>query len=348
MPWIWGIFDFRSIRVQENLVVKNETHSLFSFSISGEEGAERLDTYLASRVGDLTRSKVQNLVRRGFVKVNGRPAKASYRLKRGDSVELSIPPEPPNVPKPEPIEFGILHEDSSLIVLNKPPGLVVHPSPGHSTGTLVHGLLQYCPELSGMGGLQRPGIIHRLDKDTSGLMVVAKNDKVHRFLSGQFKGGIIKKRYLALVHGNIEGERGEINLPIARHPRRRKEMSVALSGGKKALTFWRKVETFDDKFSLLSVAPKTGRTHQNRVHLSHLGHPIVGDPVYGYKKTWWKKQASLKGHMIPPIKRQMLHAEILGFIHPESEDFCEFQAPMPEDMYDILKNLRSILTKILE
>jgi 23S rRNA pseudouridine1911/1915/1917 synthase len=194
-----------------------------------------------------------------------------------------------------------------------------------------------------MGGLQRPGIIHRLDKDTSGLMVVAKNDKAHRFLSGQFKRGTVKKRYLALVYGNTKGEEGEINLPIARHPSRRKEMSVLPSGGKKASTFWRKVETFDDKFSLLSVAPKTGRTHQIRVHLSYLGHPIVGDLVYGYKKNWWKKQASLKDYAIPPIGRQMLHAEVLGFIHPDSEEFREFQAPMPEDMQDVLKILRLIL-----
>lgn len=322
--------------------MKNQSYRRLSFSIAGEEGEERLDTYLASRLEDLTRSRVQDLVKRGFVKVNGRSAKTSYRIKVGDHVDLSIPPEPPKVLKPEPIEFSILHEDSSLIILNKPPGLVVHPAPGHSTGTLVHGLLQYWPELSGMGGPHRPGIIHRLDKDTSGLMVVAKNDKVHHFLSGQFKGGTVKKKYLALVHGIPEGERGEIDLPIARHPRRRKEMSVLISGGKKALTFWRKVETFEGKFSLLSVAPKTGRTHQIRVHLSYLGHPIVGDPVYGYKKNWWKKQKPLKEHMFLPVGRQMLHAEILGFIHPDSEEFCEFHAPMPEDMVDILNTLKSL------
>ena len=319
--------------------MKKKSHRLFSFSISVGEGEERLDTYLTSRLEDLTRAKVQNLVKKGFVKVNGRLAKAGYRLKGGDCVDLSIPPDPPDELKPEPIEFTILHEDSSLIVLNKPSGLVVHPAPGHPTGTLVHGLLQYFPELSGRGGLQRPGIIHRLDKDTSGLMVVAKNDKVHRFLSGQFKGGTVKKRYLALVHGNTKGEMGEIDLPIARHPRRRKEMSVLLSGGKRALTFWKKLETFDNKFSLLSVSPRTGRTHQIRVHVSYLGHPIVGDKVYGYKKNWWKKQAFLKNQILPPIGRQMLHAETLGFIHPDSEDFCEVQTPMPEDMDHLLRSL---------
>jgi 23S rRNA pseudouridine1911/1915/1917 synthase len=330
------------MRPNYTLVVKKTSYRLFSFSISVGEGEERLDTFLTSHIEGVTRSKVQNLVKKGFAKVNGRDAKAGYRLKEGDDVNLSIPPDPPNELKPEPIEFAILHEDSSLIVLNKPSGLVVHPAPGHPTGTLVHGLLQYCPELSGRGGLDRPGIIHRLDKDTSGLMVVAKNDSVHRFLSGQFEGGSVKKRYLALVHGNTKGVKGEINLPIARHPKRRKEMSVSLSGGKKALTFWKKLETFDDKFSFLSVSPKTGRTHQIRVHLTHLGHPIVGDQVYGHKKNWWKKHAFLKNHPFPPIERQMLHAETLGFIHPDSEVYCEFQAHMPEDMEQLLRTLRSI------
>jgi 23S rRNA pseudouridine1911/1915/1917 synthase len=320
--------------------VKKNSHRLFSFSISVVEGEERLDTYLSSRLEDLTRSKVQNLVKKGFVKVNDKLVKAGYRIKEGDRVDISIPPDPPGELKPEPIEFDILHEDSSLIVLNKPSGLVIHPAPGHPTGTLVHGLLQYCPELSGRGGLERPGIIHRLDKDTSGLMVVAKNDRVHRFLSGQFKGGTVKKRYLAMVHGNAKGEGGEIDLPIARHPKRRKEMSVWLSGGKKASTFWQKLETFDNEFSLLSVSPRTGRTHQIRVHLSYLGHPIVGDQVYGYKKNWWKKQSFFKNQTIPTVGRQMLHAESLGFIHPDSEEFCEFQTPMPEDMDQLLKSLR--------
>ena len=312
----------------------------YHFSVSREDGEERLDIYLASQIKDLTRSKAQNLVKNGFVTVNDRLFKAGYRLKIGDSVNLSIPPDLATELEPEPIAFDIVHEDSSLIVLNKPPGLVVHPAPGHPTGTLVHGLLQVFPNLSGVGGLQRPGIIHRLDKDTSGLMVVAKNDRVHRFLSDQFKGATIKKTYVALVHGDTKDERGEINLPIARHPRRRKEMAVLVSGGRKALTYWRKEETFAGTFSLLSVSPKTGRTHQIRVHMAHIGHPVVGDPIYGYKKNWWKKQATLDNNVFTQIKRQMLHAARLGFVHPDSEDFCEFQAPLPEDMDHVLKSLR--------
>ena len=320
----------------------NEQNKLYHFSISREDKEERLDVYLASRLKDLTRSKAQNLVKNGFVTVNNRLVKASYRLKRGDSVTLSIPPDTATDLEPEPIALDILHEDSSLIVLNKPPGLVVHPAPGHPRGTLVHGLLQHFPDLSGVGGLQRPGIIHRLDKDTSGLLVVAKNDRVHRFLAEQFKGATIKKTYVALVHGDTKDERGEINLPIARHPRRRKEMTVLASGGRKALTYWRKEEAFSGKFALLSVSPRTGRTHQIRVHLSYIGHPIVGDPVYGYKKNWWKRHPTLKNNLFTQIKTQMLHAQRLGFVHPDSEDFCEFQAPLPEDMDHLLKSLRSI------
>ena len=328
--------------LQEPLNVLFNQNRLYHFSISREDGEARLDIYLSSRLKDLTRSKAQNLVKNGFVTVNDRLVKASYRLKRGDSVNLSMPPDTATDLKPEPIALDILHEDSSLIVLNKPPGLVVHPAPGHPTGTLVHGLLQRFPDLSGVGGPHRPGIIHRLDKDTSGLMVIAKNDRVHRVLSEQFKGAAIKKTYLALVHGNTKDESGEINLPIARHPRRRKEMAVLVSGGRKALTCWRKEETFADKFSLLSVSPRTGRTHQIRVHLSYIGHPIVGDPVYGYKRTWWRRQPTLINNVLPQLNRQMLHAQRLGFVHPDSGDFCEFQAPLPEDMDHLLKSLKMI------
>ena len=190
-----------------------------------------------------------------------------------------------------------------------------------------------------MGGVLRPGIVHRLDKDTSGLMVVAKSDRVHQSLAKQFKAGIIKKRYIALVHGIINGEKGEIDLPIARHPKRRKEMSV-VAGGKRALTFWRKIDELGNSFSLLSLTPKTGRTHQIRVHLSYAGHPIVGDSVYGHKKRWIKTNDQWAMDILSQIKRQMLHAEVLGFIHPESENYCEFKAAMPHDMDHIIENIK--------
>jgi len=322
--------------------VNKESDRSFSCSVTSEDVEQRIDTFLASRVKDLTRTRVQDLIKNGFVKVNDRSPKTSYRLKTGDDVSLFIPPATPCHLEPEPVEFQLIHEDSSLIVLNKPPGLVIHPAPGHRRGTLVHGLLMYSRDLSGVGGVLRPGIVHRLDKDTSGLMVVAKNDRVHQSLAKQFKAGTVKKRYIALVHGIMSREEDEIDLPIARHPKRRKEMSVRPSGGKRALTLWKKIDEWGNSFSLLSVTLKTGRTHQIRVHLSHVNHPIVGDPVYGYKKRWWKNNFQWAMDILPEIKRQMLHAEALGFIHPELENYCEFNSPMPDDMAHVIQNIKLI------
>ena len=322
--------------------MEQESERIFSFSTTDKHRGVRLDVYLASQISDLTRSRVQELIRKEFVKVNGRPPKSGYRLKKGDEVSLLIPPPIAHKLEAEQVDFSPVYEDASLIVLNKPPGLVIHPAPGHQSGTLVHGLLQHCADLSGIGGVLRPGIVHRLDKDTSGLVVVAKSDRSHAFLAKQFKARSVEKRYLAIVHGIMDGTKGEIDLPIARHPKRRKEMSVLPSQGRRALTFWVKMEEFGGGFTLLSVIPKTGRTHQIRVHLSYLGHPIVGDPVYGFKRNWWKKRTPLANRILPLLKRQQLHAEILGFIHPESEKYCEFRAPVPEDMGRILAVLRGM------
>lgn len=322
--------------------VEQEPERTFSFLITKEESEQRVDTFLASHMTALTRSRVQDLIRDGQVRVNGDPPKRSYRLKAGDDVTISIPAPLPYHLKPESVPFIPVYEDASLIVVNKPPGMVIHPAPGHGTGTLVHGLLQHCSGLSGIGGILRPGIVHRLDKDTSGLLVVAKNDRAHQRLADQFKAGRVHKRYVAIVHGLVRGERGEIELPIARHPRRRKEMSVAREGGRRALTRWQRVETLGGMFTLLHVTPKTGRTHQIRVHLSYLGHPIVGDSVYGYKRQWWKKNFPQEKGPQTAIPRQMLHAESLGFIHPDSEQYCEFQAALPEDMQGVLNMLRSM------
>ncbi|MBN1830869.1 MAG: RluA family pseudouridine synthase [Deltaproteobacteria bacterium] len=312
---------------------------MFSFSITTEQRDIRVDAFLASQIDDLTRSRVQELIRKELITVNGRSAKSGYRLKRGDEVRVVIPPAAPYELKGETVEFSIIHEDASLIVLDKPPGLVIHPAPGHSKGTLVHGLLQHCDDLSGIGGVLRPGIVHRLDKDTSGLVVVAKNDHAYQFLAEQFKGRTIRKEYLATVCGIPAGTEGEIDLPIARHPKRRKEMSVQPSLGKRALTLWQKLEEFKQGFSLLSVILKTGRTHQIRVHLSYMGYPVLGDPVYGYKRNWWKKRLSLMDTILPHVKRQQLHAERLGFVHPDSGNYCEFNAPLPDDMRLVLKAL---------
>ncbi|MFC1868414.1 RluA family pseudouridine synthase [Thermodesulfobacteriota bacterium] len=319
-----------------------ESDSTSFYSITEDEKDQRIDVYLASKVKVLTRSRVQSLIRGGYVKVDELSPKTSYRLKTGDRISLSIPPVAPYRLKPEPVEFSLIHEDPSLIVLNKPPGVVVHPAPGHANGTLVHGLLQHCQDLSGIGGVLRPGIVHRLDKDTSGLMVVAKNDYVHNFLSNQFKKGVVYKRYSALVHGAVSGKKGEIDLPISRHPKRRKEMAVVPSKGKRALTLWHVKDEIGSRFTLLAVTLKTGRTHQIRVHLSHLGHPIVGDPVYGHRKSWWKNHCPSGIDIVPLIRRQLLHSELLGFVHPDTGNYCEFNAPMPNDMTHIIKSLKLI------
>ncbi len=313
---------------------------LFVVPEGGKE--ERLDLLLCSRSTGLSRSRIQTLIRDGNVKVNTLPSKPSHKVKPGDEVRIVIPGIIPQALEPEEIEFQVLYEDPSIIVLNKPPGLVVHPAPGHNRGTLVHGLLHHCEDLSGIGGVSRPGIVHRLDKDTSGLMVVAKNDKAHLSLSGQFKRGEVKKTYIALVHGRIEGRKGEIDLPIGRHPKKRKEMSIAVTGGRRALTLWRKIDELESGFSLLEVFIKTGRTHQIRVHFSHLGHPVVGDPVYGYGSRWWKKLAGTANGAPVTVRRQMLHSQRLGFIHPVKGSYLEFEAPIPDDMHFAMTALRGL------
>jgi 23S rRNA pseudouridine1911/1915/1917 synthase len=317
--------------------VNHDPDKTQSFCVNSDEQDNRLDQFLTSHGKDLTRSRVQILIRRGHVRVNEGTAKPSYRLKAGDRITLSVPSARTYDLEPQEVDFAVIHEDASLIVLDKPPGVVIHPAPGHYEGTLVHGLLRHCRDLAGIGGELRPGIVHRLDKDTSGLMVVVKNDHAHASLSAQFKARKVYKQYIAIVHGTIQGHAGVIDLPVARHPVRRKEMAVNSTMGRNALTEWRKEEELSGRFSLLLVSPKTGRTHQIRVHLSHAGHPIAGDPVYGFQRNWWKKH-------FPPgegvLTRQMLHAMKLGFFHPDTGEYLEFTAPMPGDMRRVLDLLR--------
>ncbi len=324
--------------------MENESGRTISFSARTEDSETRIDLYLAYNRKELTRSRIQAFIKQGNVKVNNNTVKASYRLKAGDEIILLVPPSSQYQLAPEPLDLAIIYEDSSIIVLDKPPGLVIHPAPGHYKGTLVHGLLHHCDDLSGIGGVMRPGIVHRLDKDTSGLLVVAKNDRAHDFLAKQFKNGMINKRYVALVHGIPENHEGKIDLPISRNPVKRKEMAVS-SKGKYAITIWEKKKTFSDMFSLLSVTIKTGRTHQIRVHMSHIGHPVVGDPVYGFKNSWWKKNAFYIKEIQGSIKRHMLHAENLAFLHPDTEKYIEFNSMIPGDMALVIKNLESLQTK---
>lgn len=322
--------------------MENEQGRTISFSAEAADTDTRIDLYLSSNLKELTRSRIQSLIKEGNIKVNNSPVKTSYRLKAGDKIALSIPPSSPYLLNPEPLDLSIIYEDPSIIVLDKPPGLVIHPAPGHQSGTLVHGLLHHCNDLSGIGGILRPGIVHRLDKDTSGLLVVAKNDSAHNFLSSQFKDSKVSKKYIALVHGIPKNSEGTIDLPISRHPIKRKEMAVSSAKGKNALTKWKIQETLGNKFTLLSVTIRTGRTHQIRVHMSHMGHPVVGDPVYGFKSAWWRKNTSYSREIPDSIKRQMLHSEYLGFLHPDTKEYVEFRSPVPQDMNRVIEKIKTI------
>ena len=315
------------------------TDRVFSHTITTKQQNTRLDLFLAEVHREFSRSRIQSLVRDEWVTVNDKPVKPGYRLKPGDHVIIGIPHPVQADITPEEVPFSVLFEDAFILVLDKPSGIVVHPAPGHATGTLVHGLLKKCRHLSGIGGTLRPGIVHRLDRDTSGIMVIAKNDKAHHSLANQFQQRTIRKSYLALVHGILPTRRGEIDLPIARHRIKRKEMTVH-ENGRRALSVWHKLNESAEGFSLVSVSIKTGRTHQIRVHFAHLGHPVVGDVVYGHGPNHLR-QRFLKTNpkLVDAIKRQMLHARKIGFVHPETEKYLEFHSPIPQDMVAALKAL---------
>jgi len=299
---------------------------------------QRLDRFLSdNNKVDLSRARIQSLIKAGAITVNGERKKPSYQVKSGDRIKiLSVPRQAVLAPS-EDVEFDLVYEDNSIVVVNKPAGLVVHPSAGHNTGTLVHGLLYRCADLSSLSGPTRPGIVHRLDKDTSGLLVVAKGDQAHTFLADQFKRRAVKKQYLAIVHGYVEKGKGIVDLPISRNPAKRTEMFASLSGGREAMTEWEAISVFSLGLSLLRISPHTGRTHQIRVHMAHMGFPVVGDVLYGYGKKWWNQQSSRLKECRALVKRQMLHAELLGFLHPDSLRYVEFAAHPPMDMACLLQ-----------
>ena len=291
-------------------------------SVSKEEEGKRLDVFLMEKQPEYTRSRIQNLIKEGRVKVRGKEMKANYRVKDGDEIVMVIPAPKEITVKPENIPLDIMYEDADIVVINKPVGMVVHPAAGHYSGTLVNALLFHCKDLSGIGGKLRPGIVHRLDKDTSGILVAAKNDTAHLSLSEQLKERAVKREYFALVHGIIKEKYGTIDAPVGRHPRERKKMAVTKGRGRKAVTHFEVLERFP-KHTFLKLKLETGRTHQIRVHLSYIGHPVLGDNVYGPRK---KK---------PGISHQVLHAGILGFTHPRKGDYIEFSAPLPESFKEI-------------
>jgi 23S rRNA pseudouridine1911/1915/1917 synthase len=311
--------------------VKVVTHK---FTIDNSHQKQRLDTYLADVLAGsaLSRSRIKNLIESEEVMVNGVPVKTSYRLRDLDRITVTIPEPVPSELRPEAVEFSILHEDDDLLVISKPPGLVVHPGCGHQEGTLVHGLLFHCEDLAGIGGEERPGIVHRLDKDTSGVLVVAKNDRTHQDLLEQFKERQVTKIYRALVKGRPVNDKGRIDQPIGRHPVQRRKMAVNERQGRSAVTNWRVLESFGEGFAYLELELETGRTHQIRVHLASLGHPVIGDEIYGRQDR--QRLIDLG------VKRHCLHSYRLGFRHPRSGVNLLFTAPLWPDFLAVLEMLR--------
>ena len=296
-----------------------------SRSFIADESGARLDRYLAERCPDLTRSRLVRLVQQGMVAVNGAACRPSQPVRQGDRIELTIPPPTPLDLAPEDIPVPIVYEDDDLLVVDKPSGLTVHPAPGHPSHTLVNALLALRPNLSGIGGAQRPGIVHRLDKDTSGLMLVAKHDAAHHSLAGQLQQRRVQKRYLAMVWGCPRPETGTVDAPIARHPADRKRMAV-VTGGRDAVTHYDVLERLPDT-ALVETRPVTGRTHQIRVHMAHIGCPLVGDALYGPRRP-------------SIVARHFLHAASLTFRLPASGETVTVTAPLPPDLRAALEALR--------
>lgn len=298
------------------------------FQIEMENG-ERIDKYLSNEMNDLSRSYIQKLIKDGHVSVNGRVVKANYKLSYDDQVMVQIPDlkEPDIVP--ENIPLDILYEDDDILIVNKPKGMVVHPAAGHYSGTLVNALMYHCGEsLSGINGVMRPGIVHRINMDTTGSLLVCKNDISHQVLAGQLKDHSIKRVYHAIVYGNIKEDTGTVNAPIGRHPTDRKKMSINYQNGREAITHYQVLERFGG-YTYISCRLETGRTHQIRVHMANIHHPLVGDVVYGPQKCPFRLQG------------QTLHAKILGIIHPRTGEYMEFDTPLPAYFQELLSRLRN-------
>ena len=303
-------------------------NGLQRLTVSPEEAGVRIDKYLAEQLPDITRSYLQKLLKDGSVQMNGKPVKTSTKTAAGAVIELTIPePEEPEI-LPEDIPLDILYEDSDVILINKPKDMVVHPAAGHYTGTLVNALMYHCKgDLSGINGVLRPGIVHRIDKDTTGVLIVCKNDKAHNALAEQLKEHSITRKYRAIVCGNLKEDEGTVDAPLGRHPQDRQKMAIVRTGGKRAVTHYRVLERFGN-YTYIECQLETGRTHQIRVHMASLGHPLLGDEVYGRVKSPFK------------LEGQTLHAIVLGFIHPTTGEYMEFEAPLPEYFEKLLGKLR--------
>ncbi|MBU3111832.1 RluA family pseudouridine synthase [Clostridium lacusfryxellense] len=299
----------------------------FDFKVDESSVGTRLDVFIAKELEDKSRSYIQGIIEGGNAIVNGKCRKSNFKLKLDDAINLTVPePVELNV-KAEDIPLDIIYEDSDVIVINKPQDMVVHPAPGNYSGTLVNALLNHCTDLSGINGVLRPGIVHRIDKDTSGALVVAKNDNAHNSLAAQLKDHSMTRSYVALVEGIIKDNEGTIDEPMGRHPKDRIKMAIVESG-KKAVTHFKVLERFESN-TLVECNLETGRTHQIRVHMAKIGHPLVGDLIYGFKK----QRFNLKG--------QALHAKKLGFIHPSTNDYMEFTTPLPNYLEKLIVKLKN-------
>ncbi|HDR7791625.1 TPA: RluA family pseudouridine synthase [Bacillus luti] len=294
-------------------------------TVAEEKKNERIDKFVAEINSEWSRSQVQQWIKDDVVTVNGKSVKVNYKVKENDEITVTIPePEALDI-QAEDMNLEIYYEDADVLVVNKPRGMVVHPAPGHTSGTLVNGLMHHCTDLSGINGVMRPGIVHRIDKDTSGLLMVAKNDMAHESLVNQLVAKTVTRRYKAIVHGVIPHDKGTIDAPIARDKKERQNMTVD-ENGKHAVTHFQVLERFKD-FTLVECRLETGRTHQIRVHMKYIGYPLAGDPKYGPKKTL-------------DMNGQALHAGILGFDHPRTGEYIQFEAPIPEVFEDALNILR--------
>lgn len=299
------------------------------FDIAPEMEEERIDKCICSYMESLSRSYIQKIIKDGNVYVNDIPVKANYKVKVDDRIRFIIPDNvEPDIPAQD-IPLDIIYEDADILLVNKPKDMVVHPAPGHYEGTIVNAVMYHCKDaLSGINGVMRPGIVHRIDKDTTGSLIICKNDEAHNHIAAQLKEHSINRRYRAIVWGKVKDDEGVINAPIGRHPTDRKKMAINERNGKRAVTHYKVLERFD-KFTYIECRLETGRTHQIRVHMTSIGHPLLGDEVYSNAKSPYK------------VNGQTLHAMTLGFIHPSTKEYMEFEAPLPEYFQDMLRKLRS-------